>query len=93
MVNTIRRKQKNWIGHVLRGDPLLRTVLEGRMKGKKVPGRPRTMMLDWMKDKNRGYREVKEKANEREEWQHWTPDLPEKAENQKKKNTTIQDRF
>ena len=28
LVNTIRRRQKNWIGHALRGDPLLRTVLE-----------------------------------------------------------------
>jgi len=37
------------------------------MKGKKVPGRPRTMMFDWMKNKDRGYKEVKEKAKNREE--------------------------
>jgi len=48
LVSTISRRQKNWIGHVLRRDSLLRTVLEGQMKGKKVPGRSRTMMLDWI---------------------------------------------
>ena len=73
LVNTIRRRQKNWIGHILRGDTLLKTVLEGRMEGKKVPGRPRTMILDWMKDKDFGYREIKETAKNREEWKHWIP--------------------
>jgi len=43
------------------------------MEGKKVPGRSRTMMLDWMKNKDRGYKEVKEKAKNREEWYHWNP--------------------
>jgi len=43
------------------------------MKGKRVPGRPRTIMLDWMKNKDRGYKEVKEKAKNREEWYHWNP--------------------
>jgi len=66
LVSTIRRRQKNWIGHVLRRDSLLRTVLEGRMKGKKVPGRPRTMMLDWMKNKDRGFKDVKEKVKNRD---------------------------
>jgi len=54
------------------------------MKGKKVPGRPRTMMLDCMKNKDRGYKEVEEKAKNREEWHHWNPDLPEQAENQRR---------
>ena len=70
LVNTIRRRQKKWIGHTLRGDTLLRTVLEGRMKGKKTSGRPRIMLMDWMKDKDYGYREIKEKAENREEWKH-----------------------
>jgi hypothetical protein len=48
LMDTIRRRQKNWLGHVLRGESLLKTVLEGRMLGKKVPGGPRTMTLDWM---------------------------------------------
>src|SRR5260221_10459167 len=34
-IETITRRKKNWIGHVLRGDGLLGDVLEGIMVGKK----------------------------------------------------------
>jgi len=33
LINSIRQRQKNWLGHVLRGDSILCTVLEGKMKG------------------------------------------------------------
>jgi len=36
LINSIRQRQKNWQGHVLRGDSLLRTVLEGRMGGTRM---------------------------------------------------------
>ena len=29
--NYIYRRQRNWIGHILEGDGLLRDVMEGRM--------------------------------------------------------------
>jgi len=32
IVDTIVRRKKNWIGHVVRGDGLLKFVLEGRME-------------------------------------------------------------
>ena len=48
LTQTIRDRQKNWVGHVLRSDSLLRTVWKERMEGKKVIGRPRTKVLDWM---------------------------------------------
>src|SRR3989441_2504995 len=41
LIRTIRQQQKNWIGHVLRGDGLLRDVMEGRVKEKKPLGKPR----------------------------------------------------
>src|SRR5206468_5891612 len=41
LMKTVFKRKKNWIGHVLRGDGLLRDVLEGRMMGKRVRGRPR----------------------------------------------------
>ena len=33
---------------MLRGDSLLRTVIEGKMEGKKTRGRPRQMVWDWV---------------------------------------------
>src|SRR5688572_21563806 len=41
LVKTIRERKKNWIGHMFRGNGLLRDVLEGRMLGKRPKGRPR----------------------------------------------------
>ena len=46
LMKTVYKRKKNWIGHVVRGDGLLRDVLEGRMMGKRVRGRPRIGMLD-----------------------------------------------
>jgi len=37
LISVIRNRQKNWIGHVLRGEGLLREVMEG----KRARGRPR----------------------------------------------------
>jgi len=31
----IRTRQKNWIGHILRGNSLQREIMEGRMEGKR----------------------------------------------------------
>ena len=45
LIKAIRERQKNWVGHVLRSDSLLRTVWEGR-HGKKVTGRPRKKLID-----------------------------------------------
>ena len=34
MLRTIRKRQRKWIGHIIRGYSLLRTVIEGKMEGK-----------------------------------------------------------
>ena len=46
LINELRHRKKNWIGHILRGDSLLKEVIEGRMEGKRIRGRPRLGMLD-----------------------------------------------
>ena len=46
LINTLRNRKKSWIGHVLGGDGLLKEVIEGRMEGKRIRGRPRLGMLD-----------------------------------------------
>ena len=43
---TIARRKKKWIGHVIRGEGLLRKVIEGKMVGKRGPGRQRIGMLN-----------------------------------------------
>src|SRR3989441_5395030 len=50
LIKTIRQRQKNWIGHVLRGNGLLRDVMEGRVKGKKRSGKPRKGMISVLKE-------------------------------------------
>src|SRR5260370_33940374 len=46
LIRIIYQRKKNWIGYVLRGNGLLRDVLEGRMLGKRPRGRPRRGMID-----------------------------------------------
>ena len=45
LTETITKRKKDWIGHVLRGDGLLRDVLEKRMFEKKRTGQPRKGMI------------------------------------------------
>ena len=42
--------QKVWLGHTLRHSDLVPIVIEGRIKEKGPPGRPRAGMLDRVKD-------------------------------------------
>ena len=48
IMDTVRSRQKRWLGHILRHDSLLRITLEGQIEAKKAYGRQRTMLLDWV---------------------------------------------
>jgi len=54
MISLIIMRKKNWIGHILRHAGLLRDVLEGKMQGKRPPGRPRIAMLNELKEDSYG---------------------------------------
>ena len=50
LVNMVVERKKRWIGHMLRGDRVMREVLEGRMIGKRPRGKPRIGMLEELKE-------------------------------------------
>jgi len=76
IMDTVRSRQKRWLGHILRHDSLLRITSE-QTQGKKVHGRPRTMFsprtmfLDWLlktEEGNISYKEQKTFAQDRSRW-------------------------
>jgi hypothetical protein len=78
LIRTVYKRQKNWIGHVLRGDGLLKEVIEGRMLGKRPRGRPRAGMVDVIMEGF--YEKMKRRAEGREEWRRWVPKTCLRAE-------------
>ena len=56
MVETIVRKKKNCIGHIMRGDGLMKEVVEGKIEGKRGRGRKRVGMIDELME-NEQYRD------------------------------------
>ena len=77
LIKTVRNRQKNWVGHVLRSDSLLRTVWEERMEGKKESGRKtkNESILDWIIQETDGgtYEDLKKLAMDRKRWRTWNP--------------------
>ena len=65
ILQEIRKRKANWIGHILRRNCLLQRVIEGKIKGgievKGRRGRKRRKLLDDLKER-RGYSQLKEEA-------------------------------
>jgi hypothetical protein len=75
LVEVIVQRKKRWIGHILRGDGLMKEVMEGKMEGKRARGRPRKGMVTELKEGS--YGEMKRRAEDRGKWRCWMPkDLP-----------------
>ena len=66
MLELIRKRKRNWLGHWLRRNCLLKDALEGMVNGKKVRGR-RNQMIDNIMI-NGLYEDTKRKAEKRVEW-------------------------
>jgi hypothetical protein len=71
ILNTIKRRKANWIGHILHRNCLLKHVTEGKLEGqiKMIVrwGRRQRQLLDDLKEKRR-YWKLKEEALERTIW-------------------------
>jgi len=71
IIETIVNRKKNWIGHILRSDGLLKDVIEGRMEGKRTQGRRRIGMIDELMEGT--YGQMKRRAEDIVGWRSWTP--------------------
>jgi len=71
ILQEIRKRKANWIGHILRRNCLLEHVIEGKIKGQMEVARRRgkrgKKLLDDLKDR-RGYCHLKEEALDRTMW-------------------------
>ena len=67
MLELIKERKRNCIGHWLRRNCLLRDALEGMVNGKKIRGRTRYQMIDSILI-NGLYADMKSKAEKRVEW-------------------------
>jgi hypothetical protein len=69
----IRKRKANWIGHILRRNCLLKQVIEGKIQGQievtRRRGRRRKKLLDKLGDR-RGYSHSKEEALDRIKWRN-----------------------
>ncbi|KAJ4445314.1 hypothetical protein ANN_07119 [Periplaneta americana] len=64
---TDRKRKRNWLGHWLRRNCLLKDALEGMVNGRRVRGRRRYQMIDDIKIYG-SYEETKRKADNRKDW-------------------------
>ena len=73
ILHAIRKRKAKWIGHILRGNCLLKQVIEGKIEGEievtRRQGRRRKKLLDDLKDR-RGYSHLKEEALDRSMWRN-----------------------
>ena len=70
LLNTLKRRRDNLIGHIMKHDSLIKTIVEGLVDGKRGKGRPRMYYIGQIiKDirKNK-YVNMKKLAHRRAEW-------------------------
>ena len=73
--------KERWLGHILRGEILVKEVIEGRTEEKRRRGKPCIMMLDDIKA-DESYEKIKRRAIDIECWRNWMPRTCLQAEHQ-----------
>jgi hypothetical protein len=69
ILQEIRKRKANWIGHILRRGCLLKQVIEGKIQGQIEVTRRRKKLLDDLEDR-RGYSHLKEEALDCIKWRN-----------------------
>ena len=69
LMRRVRGMKRNWVGHVLRENGLMGSVLEGVVMGKRGRGRRRRGFMDCMVEGD-GYVGVKRRAEDRVSWRN-----------------------
>jgi len=78
LLMTIRMRQRNWMGHIMRGDLLQREIIDGRMEGKRRRGKPKQNY--WTGWSARDTPNLRKKLNIEKRGAIWGLDLPEGRE-------------
>ena len=68
--SSISERRSRWIGHTLRHDNLLSTIIEGTIEGKNRPGRPRREYIQQVIEDHgfSNYTELKRACHNRQDW-------------------------
>ena len=75
IINAINMRQKNWIGHLIRGGSLNTEILEERLGMGEERVRPRRKLLDWMMTEEYGkLKKIAQPQKDSEECHHWRPE-------------------
>ena len=72
LIKSILARKKNWIGHAVRHDSMMKLMIEGRMEGKRGRGRMRMGMIDVLLEDGT-YVQMKRRAEDRDKWKRWMP--------------------
>ena len=67
LLRTLKNRKKKWLGHIMRWNSLYRTVIEGKLEGRRGRGRRRPTLLGNLGG-GRSYTELKRMAEDREGW-------------------------
>ena len=67
MLELIKKRKRNWLGHCLRRNSLMKDALDGMVNGNKVRGRRRYQVID-NNMINGLYEDTKRKAEKKVEW-------------------------
>ena len=67
ILHTVKQRNANWTGHIMRGDCLLKRVIEGKMEGTGRLWRRRKQLLDDLKEERRCWK-LKEESLDRTVW-------------------------